>query len=674
MKTTRQHPTNRRTTALALTALFATVPLTADSVSWNGGTGNWSDTTKWTPNSAPSSGDTATISGTAASQTVTYDAAASGLLGTLSLGQGNAGTTNSLIITKSLTVGNDINLGGSSSLGTAILQLGSGPASVPTLKIASGGTSGTLTIGQNATYVASGAPGGPIIDANITLNTGGKMTLNTAATTDTRTIILGNFTATGGTIERVAGNAGQGILQLKGSTNTINSVTLSGSPFIYLNGTGDQSLSTNVTIANLAFRATTGTKTLSGTGTIGTLHIGNYTTTTNLKFALGSDLTSTNGFADGSWGGAAGATLALETNGHNFNVTNNLNFLVGNAPSGTWNISNSQSAPSSIAANNILFNSNSTYSITGPLTIEARTGSINPNSATISVGSDVTLKSNSAFDLTAAAAANTTIAAGATIHNTGAVTTNLGNRNGLKFRYTGSAGGLSSTGTVASIEVGDGTNTSKLTRANSNLTALAGTLKINTNATYDSSGWSTTLGGNLAGNGTYHAINSNGSVTWSSGSTGGFSAGDGLDKIGTFHMSAANSVSGTPTVTLLSTSVSTFDIASISSFDVVDLGAFNIKFGGTLELNFLGSYEPNANDSFQLFTQTAELNSSGTSFVGTMAGSFTNITSNLTGYKFAFDATTGLLKVTAIPEPATVMVIVGLAALAGAVAWKRRTT
>lgn len=65
---------------LAAATLFATIA-SADNATWNGGDGNWSTGSNWsTGTTAPGAGDTATITGGAADQTVTYDSAASGQL------------------------------------------------------------------------------------------------------------------------------------------------------------------------------------------------------------------------------------------------------------------------------------------------------------------------------------------------------------------------------------------------------------------------------------------------------------------------------------------------------------------------------------------------------------------------------------------------------------------
>ncbi|EIP99094.1 hypothetical protein OpiT1DRAFT_03598 [Opitutaceae bacterium TAV1] len=676
MKTTRANHTIHLASTLAIiltSALLAAATITttlANSAAWNGGDGNWSAATNWTPGTTPGAGDTATIAGASTDQTITYDTSSSGLLGTLTLDQANATWTNTLLVSKSLTVANDITLGGNSALGTAQLQLGSGT----TLKIGDTSTRGTLTIGQNATLLATGTPTSPTIDANVILNAGGLFTLNATTASDTRTTILGNFTANGGTIERTGSTARHGLLQLKGATNTIGNITLTGAPDIYLNSNTDQTLSTDTNIALLALRAANGTKTLSGTGTLGAIWIGNYNTDTNLTIKLDSNLATTNGFMDGGWGGAPGAHLALDTNGHDFTVTNGLNFVTGNGGSVTWTLTNSATAAATISATNFIFNSASTYTLNGPLTLEATSASGNGftfNSATINVAAPVTLKSIKGFDLAATAATNLTLAAGVTLHATGG-DINTGNKNGLNIRYTGATGNLASTGTLASIEVGDGATASTLSRTTNNLT-LAGNLKINTNATYVSAGRATTFQGtaNLTGAGTYKAVNNTGNIIWDTGSTGGFSAGNGRGDIGTLHLSAASTVGTiTPTARLSATSISTFDIASLASFDVIDLGAFGVAYNGTLELNFLNGYTPDAGDTFHLFQSSSELSNTGASIVGILTGAFATITSNLdaAGYAFAFDATSGILSVTTtpVPEPATMSALAALAALLAA--------
>ncbi|AHF90987.1 anchor protein [Opitutaceae bacterium TAV5] len=626
--------------SLALTVLLAATPAIAADSAWNGGDGNWSAATNWTPDTAaPGAGDTATITGSSADQTVTYDSAASGLLGTLILDQAASGFANTLLVSKSLTIASDIALGGNDALGTAQLQLGAGT----TLKIGDATTRGALTIGQNAVLLATDSSSSPTIDANVTLNAGGLITLNSAAAVDTRTTLLGNFTANGGTIERVAGNAGQGILQLKGATNVLNNVTLSdtlastkGLPYIYLNGNAtsgaaDQSFSTNITVPILALRGATGTKTLAttGSGVITQIRLGNYAANSELTLKLGGDLALTNGIADGVWGASTGTTLNLDTAGHTLTNTSTLNFISANLTGATWNIKNTAATAGKIVAANYTFNAANTNTVTGDLTLQA-------------TGTGANAFANATF---------------------GAST---------RFHYTGTAGSFSSTNALASIEVGNGVNASALTRTGSALT-LTGNLKINTAATYTAGGYATTLTGSITGSGTYHAINSSGNVTWSSGSIGGLSAGDAAGQTGTLTFSAAGTVSGIPTINLAATSVSVFDIASASSYDVVNLGAFNIAFNGTLYLNFLDGYTPEDGASFDLFRSASELNSASVAFTGTKSGDFITIASNLAGFEFSFDAGTGIVSVTsAIPEPATVAILAGLAMLAGAAIRKRR--
>ncbi|MDR1280607.1 MAG: PEP-CTERM sorting domain-containing protein [Opitutaceae bacterium] len=708
MKTTR---TRIRTSTIRLAAALATATLPlfpatslADDAIWTGddnGNGNWSDTTNWTPTpaTAPGAGNTATITGTSASRTITYDASASGQLGALTLAQAEAGYANTLVIAKTpttsapaLTLASDLALGGDATAGEAILQINSAATNATTLKIGDATTRGTLTFDTNSRYIANSANSGPILDANIVLNSGSTFQLNTTSSIDARTIILGDFTANGGaTIERVAGNAGQGHLQLRGATNIFGagvifsdaSAAIKGLPIIYLNSTDAQSLTTESNISKLAFRNASGVKTLSGTGTITELQLGGHSATTDITLKLGSDLASTSGFATGNWGNnTAGAAFALDTNGHTFAVTNTLTFLNVGANAITWNIQNTDSANAgAIVAPTIIFSNTATSTVSGNITLEttstADNGGFNFNSATVNIGAGVTLKSNKPFNFSkdtttnAAAIANVTLAEGVTLHHTGTGESNLGDRQGIHYRYTGTTGNFTSTGTPVSIEVGDGTTSSTLTRTINALSSpLSGDLTIRRNATYNSGGWATSLTGaaSITGNGTFHAVNGSGSVTWTVNSTGGLSPGEADGETGTLTFSAASTGNTTiPTINLAATSITTFDIASATDYDTVNLGAFNIKFAGTLYLNFLDGYIPEDGATLALFTRTSETNANGT-ITGTTSGAFTTIASNLadSDYTLAFDATTGAMTVAAtpVPEPATTATLAALAALA----------
>jgi len=95
---------------------------------------------------------------------------------------------------------------------------------------------------------------------------------------------------------------------------------------------------------------------------------------------------------------------------------------------------------------------------------------------------------------------------------------------------------------------------------------------------------------------------------------------------------------------------SAFDVSSGTSFDQIANGT-SVTYGGALGLNFLGAFTPTLNETFALFNANAS-----------SSGNFSSITSNLDGYNFSFAPTTGVLTVTAVPEPAS-LALVGLSGL-----------
>jgi hypothetical protein len=82
-----------------------------------------------------------------------------------------------------------------------------------------------------------------------------------------------------------------------------------------------------------------------------------------------------------------------------------------------------------------------------------------------------------------------------------------------------------------------------------------------------------------------------------------------------------------------------------------------------LALTFLNGYMPAAGTMFQIVDNSATATS----------GNFTSITSNLSGDSFSFAPSTGVLTVTAVPEPESwIPVGICLLALVGAGAFKRQ--
>lgn len=106
-------------------------------------------------------------------------------------------------------------------------------------------------------------------------------------------------------------------------------------------------------------------------------------------------------------------------------------------------------------------------------------------------------------------------------------------------------------------------------------------------------------------------------------------------------------------LTLAGTSASYFEIDGLTrgtQFDAVDLTG-NISYGGALQVLF--GFTPNVNDTFLLFNVT-----------GTKTGNFGSLAMLNSGYAGSFDSSTGVLTVTAVPEPGTILLAAAAAVAA----------
>ncbi|SDU11801.1 PEP-CTERM protein-sorting domain-containing protein [Verrucomicrobium sp. GAS474] len=686
--------------------------------------GLWSAAGNWS-NGIPGSSGTAIYAGSSADTTVLYDSSASSSLGTMQWGESNGGFTNLLDIVKggssgtpSLTIASDLTLGSSS--GTALVRLDSSASTAVYLKIGSAGT-GTVTLNaggeldllSNATTATlrSASVGGnvalaggilyfastsstsstaPTITGNLSISSG---TLN-VGDVNSRVHVNGNFTATGGTIS-AAGTSG--LVYLYGATNSLSSsVAVTSAVYFHLSDSGvavNQSFSTDANIPSLNLRSSSGIKTLSGSGTIGVINLGGYTTATTLTLKLGSNLAVSGGFGTGNWGsgGTAATSFVLDTNGYNWATSgaNTLTFQNPQTVAATWTIKNSASILSTITAKNFVFSSGTTNAIAGPVTLSAAgttqafyfggsaaaTVNLDGSAGTVTLDAgtnamafsasgggagvvnttgSVVFKSAStgtAFDLSAPGSSRTSFGTGTVLWSTGnRATTNLGAASalnpGVLFRYTGTSGKVTTgtTGqTVGGIEVGDGVAASTL--AALSWITLGGDLNVKASSTFTAGYNPVVLVGaaNLVGTGTL-----DGNYSFDPAGTGGI-APNGTGTVGTLHMSSAS------TLTLYASNVSTFDIAGLASFDLLDMNGSALNYGDSvLRLNFLGGYRPGLNATFTLVTNNQD-----------GSGTFSSITSNI-GETFSFNAATGTVTVIAVPEPATLLeLLAGLLCVAG---------
>lgn len=99
-----------RTLFLSSTLFFVTVFIKAETYSWNGGSGDWSDESKWSPNGRPGASDTASIdSGTVI---VSQDES----VGTLNLSTATIGGTGTLTIATGGTITTSTQRGGGTTI------------------------------------------------------------------------------------------------------------------------------------------------------------------------------------------------------------------------------------------------------------------------------------------------------------------------------------------------------------------------------------------------------------------------------------------------------------------------------------------------------------------------------------------------------------------------------
>lgn len=128
-------------------------------------------------------------------------------------------------------------------------------------------------------------------------------------------------------------------------------------------------------------------------------------------------------------------------------------------------------------------------------------------------------------------------------------------------------------------------------------------------------------------------------------------------------------VNVTGDLTFSGTTITTMEISGAGGVAGTDFDQINVSgtftTGGTLNITSLGGFTPTAGSSFQLFSALTSI-----------GGSFSTI--NLIGFGsgVTFDTSeldsTGLLKVSAIPEPSTFAALAGLATLALATTRRRR--
>ena len=237
--------------------------------------GSWSNSTQWSPTGVPSISDSAILGNTGGlSRVVTYDALASGAVGTLSFVQTSSGT-NTLLFQggKDLVDSASLTLTGSSGGVSELRMVSNGLSlnvSAPSLTINSGGLL-TLTTGSantnspqfNGSITLSGGwiqASQGVVGSVAQENVGGPFSMTSGTISlsgSTFLAVSGAFTSSGGTITMTSSTSG-GELCLFGSSNSFTSTTLSNSVPVALCATGTQTLTVASTL-NAVIATSSGT-------------------------------------------------------------------------------------------------------------------------------------------------------------------------------------------------------------------------------------------------------------------------------------------------------------------------------------------------------------------------------------------------------------------------------
>ncbi len=369
---------------------------------WNAvGNGTWSTAANWSPATVPSTGGSAVLGDTAANRTVTYDSAASGSLGNLTITQASA-ATNTFDLQRSLNLANTLTLGATSG-GTAQFNLGSTAAAGFTLTSLNGVTvssGGSLLFSATTNTAGTGYTLGGVSGSTPITVSGGNLTVQATVgsfTSGTAVSSAGNLTmssgaividnATGAASRRLALN-GQSITITGGSisgarsgaqiqfnnTSSTSNITFTPSSFTPGNlsfnfqSSQAQNFSTNQTITSTTDLRDMGVKTFTSTAPtsgIGYLQLWDSNSSTvgsAVTLRLGSNLTLNTGAAQPSLHTSAGAhsadasnriDAAIDTNGFNLD-------LRAGAGNGTW-------TPNAVS----IFNTGYTLSGNGSITANA---------------------------------------------------------------------------------------------------------------------------------------------------------------------------------------------------------------------------------------------------------------------------------------------------------------
>jgi fibronectin-binding autotransporter adhesin len=518
-----------------------------------------------------------------------------------------------------------------------------------------GGSSGVTTNGYTITTTAAGT-GGVLISTAIS-GAGGLIVNGRTTLTGLNTSWTGPITVSAGNT-LIAGSAATGLRTL--GTGTISLANTALLNFAGNEGNGTDYQNGTITIAS-------GTASVAATGGSGRIRaIGNFDLGVGGTGAALSVDPIFNTLASSGVRLLGDSTINVSPTGGGtgtFNVHGGVsnsggNYSLTKTGTGSLTLGSSTTATANVTARTGVA---STYG--GDTNIQAGSIRVGMNNA-LPTGTTVNIASGAVLDLSVTGQAisvanfNAEIAGLSDLGGGGGTVTANSLANNLAAQRTltlNGSGNYAFTGNIVNA-TGAGTGNLAVTKTGSGTQTLGGGAN-----TY--SGPTTVSGGTLLVNG---SLTASSSVTVAVGATLGGSGTIASDTTISGTLSAGNSPGlltfndagiGVADLTLTGTANSYFEIDGNvrgTSYDAVDVEGL-LTLGGTLTLDF--GYTPLISDTFDLFNFANQV------------GSFSSVVFVDSGYAGSFDASTGILSLSAIPEPSTYAMLMGGL---GLLAWLRR--
>lgn len=574
-----------------------------------------------------------------------------------------ATTVNAGTLTLAAAV-NPLSTAGAITVNGGTLSFGGAQTTTGAVTLAGGTISGgTLTNNGSALDARNGAINTTLAgSAGITKTTGGTLTLgNTAANTFSGDTVVteGVLTASSTNVVSIGGNLTIGSSG-GGNAATFNSGSASSwaqgkTLTVYSNGTVNFGNNAQVLAAASTLNITGGT-------VIGTSIVNNAAATINL----------TGGTLNGNFTGAAATYNILSS------ATTSSVGIATSAGNQTFNVDDG------VAATDLSY-----------------TGTLGGAFGIVKNGAGLmAATSNSAYTgattINAGTLSVVTLANGGTISNLGAstnVASNLLLRDGATLRYTGSGHGTDRLFTVGSNGAGhsatlDASGTGAVSFTNTGSVAWGTTNQTRTLKLGGTGTANNTLSALVADNGTGAvSLTKQGAGTWVLANANTYTGATAVEG-GRLALASGGSIASASALSI--GSAATFDVSAKSAYalgtggvtigvgsgsaGLFEAGAAALTFGGTLTLDFAGPSFASSYNLFDFGSQSGDFTSvvatggiSGT-FTSSGADTWTGVFGDFT---LSFSETTGILSVSAVPEPSTFAAISGVMALAVA-GWHSR--